>query len=193
MAKESGTSIPTRKPNRMIVDQHRQRIYDVVNNLTDEELEKISEMLKQTDDAFKQETAVEPEEDETVMEAKLEPQSVEEVKGAEPDSLSRASKTTKNTLISSLQSQLEEERVARQKLESELQSLRKISLEIQDQLKNVNVVSAVKKWKTNERRWSEDLIKQTKEFKQTHLQAWFNCQLKLARTKKMKKCSDSSS
>lgn len=129
----------------MIVDQHRQRIYDVVNNLTDEELEKISEMLKQTDDAFKQETAVEPEEDETVMEAKLEPQSVEEVKGAEPDSLSRASKTTKNTLISSLQSQLEEERVARQKLESELQSLRKISLEIQDQLKNVNVVSAVKK------------------------------------------------
>ena len=193
MAKESGTSIPTRKPNRMIVDQHRQRIYDVVNNLTDEELEKISEMLKQTDDAFKQETAVEPEEDETVMEAKLEPQSVEEVKGAEPDSLSRASKTTKNTLISSLQSQLEEERVARQKLESELQSLRKISLEIQDQLKNVNVVSAVKKWKTNERRWSEDLIKQTKEFKQTHLQAWFNCQLKLARTKQNEKCSDSSS
>lgn len=114
----------------MIVDQHRQRIYDVVNNLTDEELEKISEMLKQTDDAIKQETAVEPEEDETIMEAKLEPQSVEEVKGAEPDSLSRASKTTKNTLISSLQSQLEEERVARQKLESELQSLRKISLEI---------------------------------------------------------------
>jgi hypothetical protein len=46
--------------------------------------------------------------------------------------MSKASKMTRQTLLSSLQSQLEEEKQARLKLEVELQSLRKFTMDMQD-------------------------------------------------------------
>lgn len=57
-------------------------------------------------------------------------------KADKSERLSMVSKTTKNTIISSLQCQLDEERQARMKLEAELMSLKKISLEIQESIKS---------------------------------------------------------
>ena len=103
----ANASIPTRKTHRdraLNVEQHRQKIYDVVNNLTDEELERISEMLKQTDENFKQETVIEPElaDQMATLSVPAKVELPEEVKGSEADAASRVSKATKNTLISSL-------------------------------------------------------------------------------------------
>lgn len=48
--KDMTSSIPSKKFERGSAEQHRKRILEVVNNLTEEELEKISEMLKQTEE-----------------------------------------------------------------------------------------------------------------------------------------------
>lgn len=59
----------------------------------------------------------------------------EETKVGEDDATSKAhSKITSKTYISNLQSQLDEEKQARLKLENELQQLRSISLNIQETL-----------------------------------------------------------
>ena len=117
------SSIPTKKAQRASAEQHRQRILEVVNNLTEDELEKISEMLKQTE---------EPDAPTAEPEATLTKEALEETKGPEDEAVSKASKQTRQTIISSLVSQLDEERQARQRLEQELTNLKKISLEIQD-------------------------------------------------------------
>lgn len=75
-----------------------------MNNLTDEELERISEMLKATDENFKQETVIEPElaDQMATLSVPAKVELPEEVKGSEADAASRVSKASKNTLISSL-------------------------------------------------------------------------------------------
>jgi hypothetical protein len=112
---------------------NRQRILEVVNNLTEDELEKISEMLKQTEEPNNENGELPPE----VTLSKEAAEETKDTRGPEDerDAVSKASKTTKNTMISSLVSQLDEERQARQRLEQELSNLKKISLEIQDQLR----------------------------------------------------------
>ena len=50
------------------------------------------------------------------------------------ETLSRVSRTTKNTVISNLQHQLEQEREARLKLEQELLQLKQVSEQIQESL-----------------------------------------------------------
>lgn len=51
--KDVTSSIPTKRFQRGSAEQQRQRILEVVNNLTEDELEKISEMLKQTEEPQK--------------------------------------------------------------------------------------------------------------------------------------------
>lgn len=87
---------------------------NVVNSLTDLELERVSELLDK------------PIENADPVSEQLDAQA-EEVRSVMPSS---ASGMTQNTAISSLKKQLQEEKEARFKLESELQSLKQISLEI---------------------------------------------------------------
>ncbi len=78
----------------------------MVNNLTEDELEKISEMLKQTEEPLK-----ENEDQPEVTISKDDAEATKDTKGPEvEDGVSKVSRKTKDTMISSLVTQLDEER-----------------------------------------------------------------------------------
>jgi hypothetical protein len=78
----------------------------VVNNLTEDELEKISEMLKQTEDPL-----TENEDQPEVTISKNDAEVTKDTKEPEiEDGVSKVSRKTKDTMISSLVTQLDEER-----------------------------------------------------------------------------------
>ena len=106
--KDTTSSIPTKKnqPKITPAEQNRQRILEVVNNLTEDELEKISEMLKQTEEPQK-----ENEDQPEVTISKDDAEATKDTKGPEvEDGVSKVSRKTKDTMISSLVTQLDEER-----------------------------------------------------------------------------------
>ena len=113
-------------------EQHKRRIMDVVNNLNEEELEKVSEMLRAADDEPLPESMREgmPEEgdDERLDE-------VDDLRSAPAEdqvtSVSKmGSQLTSKSAVQSLQNQLHEEQNARKKLERELEELQKFSSQI---------------------------------------------------------------
>ena len=113
-----------------------------MKSLTEDEIERINEVLQADEPLMKDPNQTDEQEDYKDGEAPLETQ-LESIyatkdpttKSETAEVLSKASKFTKQSqqsLLSSLQSQLEEEKQARLKLEAELLSLRKFTMEIQD-------------------------------------------------------------
>jgi len=108
------------------VESHKKRIFDAVNQLNEDELEKISQLLKaQEAEATAREGEDEAREEEE-GEAKIESMSPDEITYQEHlTSVSRAGGVSEHSraLITKLQSQLDEERAARQQLQNELSEL----------------------------------------------------------------------
>ena len=145
---------------------HKKRILEVVDQLNEDELEKVSEMLK-AQDILPHVPQAQPDGEVQLDEDLAEPVHAEEV--AEPSiaqderdevltSVSKAapsqgSRFTSKTFISQLQSQLNEERQARLQLEQELQQLKQISHDIHSHLKLKN-----HKWMINWTEWKKKVV-----------------------------------
>lgn len=136
-------------------EQHKRRILDVVNQLNEDELEKVSELLRNSDalqsnadSASKaseacddQKTAgdAEAEENENEGEDGATVEDYDEVGDLQvrvntPDQPSaagsRATSISKQSVVSSLKRQLQEEQEARKRLENEMRDLKVVSHEI---------------------------------------------------------------
>jgi hypothetical protein len=117
-----------------------------VKSLTEDEIERINDVLKAQEMLPKEEK--EKESTEETKDVELEQVQLEQVQVLNPvystkdekekekepkpeaDTVSKVSRFSKNSLLSSLQSQLAEEKQARLKLEAELQSLKKFTMEM---------------------------------------------------------------
>ena len=122
------------QPEHTEAHEHRRKILNLVNTLDESELKEVSDMLeakeesKQPDNPVPQPSEQPPQEDAREEEEPQEPEA--------PLPLSQVSGSTNKTLISSLQQQLLEEKEARTRLEGELANLKRMSLDIQNSLKN---------------------------------------------------------
>lgn len=108
-------------------EEHRRKILTAVNQLSEQELERVSEMLLQP--AERAEEEIPTQELQLMQEIQM---AEDAYQNATP---SMASGATHKTVISNLQKQLQDERDARARLEHELMSLKEMSLEIASQLK----------------------------------------------------------
>lgn len=140
---------------------HKKRILDVVNQLTAEELERVSEMLRNTDAlevpledqhsqtmdaAGEYDGEVRLDEDGNPIEPSEIGDQVEDLlsnkeKVNEDDNLTSVSRarSSSKSMVASLSKQLQDERDARRKLEDELRSLQQVSKEIKSSLKKRGV------------------------------------------------------
>ena len=114
---------------------HRKKIVDLVNNLSDQELEKVSQILRQQEIEEKQAENEKPQliDEMDLMVKDVHAQEFFDTyarKCAVSDKLTSMSHLTSKTFISNLQRQLEEERQARTKLEGELKTLKDLQAEI---------------------------------------------------------------
>lgn len=126
-------------------DMHKKRIMDVVEQLNEEELEKVSEMLRESEALLNQDEAT-VEADVADELAKTQEDEVQILEENRDDVISLVSKATtkvaysstsqlsNRTYISQLQNQLEKERKARQTLENQLKQLKDISTDIEAHL-----------------------------------------------------------
>lgn len=138
-----------------VVEVHKKRIFDAVNNLNEDELEKISEMLRATEEAAKADAAEDIEGEEQVVELEgvvVEP-SLAGVTAADQRTVTQTDEITyqekltsvsragmsdySRGVIQKLQSQLEEEKHARKKLETELNSLQVTSSHIAEMMSHM--------------------------------------------------------
>ena len=135
------------------VEAHKKRIIDAVNHLNEEELTKVSEMLKVAEQMEEEQKEKELEQDaeregsrEGSLERAGELEEVEvtaPVSEVQPDvfsSVSRAqgSTYTSQSKINSLQQQLDEERLARVKLEKDLMGLQRIQKKMNEKVQNID-------------------------------------------------------
>ena len=110
---------------------HKQRILDVVNQLNEEELEKVSELLRASEQEKLDAVKADQELDEKEALQEVASQSLaaveDELASLERDRFSSVSggavSGMSKVVISKLRSQLEEEKAAREKLQNELQDL----------------------------------------------------------------------
>lgn len=146
-----------------VIESHKKRIIDAVNNLNEEELEKVSEMLKVAESLDARDNNQEGEPDAVTAPEELPEDEVQGADGEEeeqnPDldnvtvqtpmqeapeeaysSVSRAPQSQVSgtrSVVSSLQKQLDEERFARIKLERDLQSLQRIQARMTEKVKAI--------------------------------------------------------
>ena len=139
-AQSNTTSIRVRK--QAVAEQHKRRIMEAVNQLNDDELEKVSEMLRVSEAVNENE---QPAEDDVNIldEANEEQDQVGEIEIANPvvriaedqaSSVSQQMSQSSKVIVASLQQQLQEEQDARKKLEQELNNLQTVSSNIQKRL-----------------------------------------------------------